>query len=34
MATKIRVVLGLNTRVKLIHGSEREKLSVMQKSVE
>jgi hypothetical protein len=30
MATKTRVVLDLNTRVKVIHASERDKLSVMQ----
>jgi hypothetical protein len=34
MATKTRVVLDLNTRVKVIHASERDKLSVVQKSVE
>ena len=28
MATKTRVVLELNTRVKVIHASERDKLSV------
>jgi predicted DNA-binding protein YlxM (UPF0122 family) len=30
MATKTRVVLDLNTRVKVIHVSERDKLSVKQ----
>jgi predicted DNA-binding protein YlxM (UPF0122 family) len=30
MATKTRVVLDFNTRVKLIHESERDKLSVKQ----
>jgi hypothetical protein len=30
MATKTRVVLDLNTRVKVIHASERDKLSVKQ----
>ena len=30
MATKKRVVLDLNTRVKLIHANERDKLSVKQ----
>jgi len=30
MATKTRVVLDLNTRVKVTHASERDKLSVKQ----
>jgi len=30
MATETRVVLHLNTRVKVIHASERDKLSVKQ----
>jgi hypothetical protein len=30
MATETRVVLDLNTRVKVIHASERDKLSVKQ----
>jgi hypothetical protein len=30
MATKTRVVLDLNTRLKVIHASERDKLSVKQ----
>src|SRR5215469_7089380 len=30
MATKTKVVLDLNTRVKVIHASERDKLSVKQ----
>jgi hypothetical protein len=34
MARNTRVVLDLNTRVKVIHGSERDKVSVMQKSEE
>jgi hypothetical protein len=29
MSTKSRVVFDLNTRVKVIHASERDKLSVM-----
>jgi hypothetical protein len=34
MATKTRVVLDLNTRVKVIQVSEQDKLAVMQKIVE
>jgi transposase len=30
MATKTRVVLDLNTRAKVIHASERDKLSIKQ----